>query len=327
MTDISCIKTDTQINQAILFDVMRLWGLQLQQVHDEIPLAGSPERCEYRMVVESSQGARFILEQVFSHTVDRKRWIAGCLDDLSSAGLEGILPYRKVRNGDQVVASAGRFWQLQNFLPGVALDRPAYALEGWRGRAAAKFLCELKQRSVGVIERCDGAFSLKAYSYRLMNDIRHRDHVYYESIAKIFDFLQRDFFVVYDHLPIGFCHGDYHPLNVIWTPQGIGAVIDWEFCGLKAELYDAANMVGCLGMEDPEALVGDCVVEFLDALRCAHKYHAKSWRYFYDLVVAVRFGWMAEWLRKKDREMIEMELDYWDILVEHREQLKTVWAV
>ena len=45
---------------------------------------------------------------------------------------------------------------------------------------------------------------------------------------------------------MAFAHGDYHPLNVIWTKAGIAAVIDWEFSGLKPEMYDAAILVGCL---------------------------------------------------------------------------------
>ncbi len=53
---------------------------------------------------------------------------------------------------------------------------------------------------------------------------------------------------------ISFCHGDLHPLNVIWGEKSIRAVIDWEFSGIKPEIYDLANMLGCLGMEDPANL-------------------------------------------------------------------------
>lgn len=315
------------IDKEILFDVMRLWGLELKQIRRDTPLAGSPERCEYRAVVESVKGDRFVLEQVFSDTVGRKKDIARCLDHLASAGLETVISYRKNRKGEHVLPFAGRFWQLQDFLSGVDLDRPAYVFDGWRGSASADFLMDFKRCSAGLNEGCEKPFSLKAYIYRFVRDVQRYDADYYEKIRLAVDFLQRDFFDVCDHLPVGFCHGDYHPLNIIWTPRGIGAVIDWEFCGWKPELYDAANMVGCLGVEDPESLAGDYVCQFLDALREKQDYRKESWKYFYDLVIAVRFGWMAEWLRKKDLEMVEMELDYWDILMEHKKNLKIVWAI
>jgi aminoglycoside phosphotransferase (APT) family kinase protein len=42
--------------------------------------------------------------------------------------------------------------------------------------------------------------------------------------------------------PVAFCHGDYHPMNIIWSADDIKCVIDWEFSEYKSEIYDAANI-------------------------------------------------------------------------------------
>jgi len=44
------------------------------------------------------------------------------------------------------------------------------------------------------------------------------------------------------------------------------------------------------------------------------------------MVIASRFGWLSEWLRKRDHEMLEMELDYFDILVHQRRALADLWG-
>jgi len=51
---------------------------------------------------------------------------------------------------------------------------------------------------------------------------------------------------------------------MILSRTGAEALIDWEFCGLRPEMYDAALVVGCLGMEDPRSLTGDLVKNLPD---------------------------------------------------------------
>ena len=126
---------------------------------------------------------------------------------------------------------------------------------------------------------------------------------------------------LYSRLPTGFCHGDYHAVNIIWGAATIHAVIDWEFLGVKPELYDAANMLACLGIEDPAALEGDYVRDFIGTLKGSGLFAAESFRVLPDLMIGLRFAWLSEWLRKNDEDMIQMELDYFEILKERREDL------
>lgn len=317
----------TQFYEQMLTDVARLWDVEIKDARRVVPLAGSPERSEFRTVVESIKGDLFVLERLISRSYERKKKIAQRLDRLAEEGLEWIIPYRKNRDGEQILPYHYQFWQIQDYYSGVELDHPQYAFDEWRGRALADFLIELKRREGAVCEAQEIPFRLQPYVFRLVCDVETHDPWCLPRMRPAIDLLKKNFFPAEKNLPCGFCHGDFHPLNVIWSPRGIGAVIDWEFCGMKTELYDAALLVGCLGVEDPEALTADCVCAFLERLQAAGLYQRVSWRYFFELVLAARFGWMAEWLRKKDLEMVEMELDYWDILLEERAALETAWRV
>ena len=112
-------------------------------------------------------------------------------------------------------------------------------------------------------------------------------------------------------------------LNIIWGQGSIQAVIDWEFCGTKPEIYDLANLLGCLGMEDPQSLYGPFVHRLIGRLRRSGIFADISWSALPDLMLAIRFAWLSEWLRKNDRPMIRLEADYMSLLMEHRQDLKS----
>ncbi len=74
-------------------------------------------------------------------------------------------------------------------------------------------------------------------------------------------------------------------------------------------------MVGCVGAEAPEARQAGFIRAFLDTLvdRCI--YSEEEMALLPLFVLAVRFGWLSEWLRKKDVEMIEFEIFYMNLLM------------
>jgi homoserine kinase type II len=107
----------------------------------------------------------------------------------------------------------------------------------------------------------------------------------------------------------------------------VRTVVDWEFCGWKPEIYDAALLVGCLGMEHPRFLNGDFVHGLLDRLRKNAFYAEKSWRSFFDFVLALRFAWLSDWLRRSDAEMIELETVFIGLLLENRDFFIRNWRL
>ncbi len=128
-------------------------------------------------------------------------------------------------------------------------------------------------------------------------------------------FLEKIFMEVYDTFSKSFCHGDYHPVNIIWSTNGINAVIDWKFCGYKPEIYDVANLIGCIGMENPQSLLGDLIAELIQHLRQAKLFSEVSWRYLVEFMLDLRFARLLEWLRKSDKEMIKLEQIYMRLLI------------
>jgi len=139
--------------------------------------------------------------------------------------------------------------------------------------------------------------------------------------------MENTFMSVHDQLPSCFCHGDYHPLNIIWSERGIRAVIDWEFLGYKPEAYDAANLVGCIGIENPQGLLGDFIQDLIRRLKAAALFEDISWEYFLEFVLSLRFGWLSEWLRKSDTEMIDLEIVYMNLLMDNRDTLRKAWKI
>ena len=112
---------------------------------------------------------------------------------------------------------------------------------------------------------------------------------------------------------------------MIWGKARIRAVIDWEFCGIKSEGYDLANLLGCLGMEDPQHLLGPFVRRLIDRLKAARFLTHESWQALPDMMLAIRFAWLSEWMRKQDRPMIRMEADFMALLLEQGPRLRSLF--
>ena len=82
-----------------------------------------------------------------------------------------------------------------------------------------------------------------------------------------------------------------------------------------------------LGMERPDALLAPMALAFLHELREQGDWAPASWAWFPELVVALRFAWLNEWLDRGDREMTRLELEYMEILVDNRNTLAQRWAL
>lgn len=304
------------------------WNLSVTNIRRNIPIAGSPERCELRFVIECDDEATYLLESVFDTDVYHKLNIISCLNFLFGKKLPGINPYICTTKREYIVNCDSRFWQLSPFVQGIAPDRPEYVFDKWRGRVLAEFLIELRIKSK-ELPRFNSltAFSIKNYIYKLIAQIKINDPDVLIKIRPVISLLENRFMKVHDSLPVSFCHGDFHPLNIIWSKDSIRAVIDWEFLGIKPEIYDAANLIGCIGIENPEGLTGELAYDFIAALKEAGLISGISWELFHEFVVAVRFAWLSEWLRHKDHEMIELETVYMNLLTDNSELLKNTWKL
>lgn len=316
------LPTDTDYLKPLL----KNWNVDVSGVFPEAWIAGSPERTLCRMVIVDPGEQAFVLEEISSPSIGRKKEIAGLLGLLSQNGLAQVYPYRPDRQGEIITEHAGRYWQLRDYLQGSFLQRPEYLDESWRGVALADFLIGLHESSEKIqVNFRDDAFSIIRFIDDFEKKLKiHRSDLL-EELSPVLACLAQDFFRIHDTLPTGLCHGDYHPLNVIWSEDAILSVIDWEFCGLKPEAYDLALLIGCIGIEDPHALKGPLINGLLSRVEESGIYHEQSRACLLDLVMALRFAWLSEWLRKDDQEMVRLELDYLDLLLANRLKIKEAW--
>ncbi|HCG04391.1 MAG TPA: aminoglycoside phosphotransferase [Desulfovibrio sp.] len=239
------------------------------------------------------------------------------------------------------------YWQLSPFVSGAEPPRPDYLDHGWRGQAVAALLLALHRAGDNLPAGLPPApvpplpafiAGLHEAVARRMPEAARRLHPTRDALEALPDVLATQ--------PVVLAHGDAHPLNLIWTPCGEGdeippstnplaalrGVIDWEFAGAQPILYDAANCMGCVGFEHPSGLGRGFAAGFTATLREGVASYglagipADTLRHLPLMVLASRFGWLSEWLRRGDRDMLEMELDYCDILLHHRSRLADIWA-
>jgi homoserine kinase type II len=316
------------VSETTIKDIVRSWGIALSKLRYDIPVQGSPERSVFRVVFEDDAKNLFVLEQLFLKTLAAKRNIAKTLELLAQRKLEFIRPYKNSLQGEAIVKYKSGFWQIADFVPGVELNRTTYMFEKWRGVLLAKFLIDLREKSKDLpFFHTKKTFSLKDYVYRLAGHVKMYKPSLQEEIVPVMDFLEKELMPSYDKFPISFCHGDYHPMNIIWSKNDINCVIDWEFLGYKSEIYDMANLIGCIGIENPLALQGELVQNFIAEIKKAQIISGTGWRYLLEFIIALRFAWLSEWLRRHDEEMITLEMDYMRLLMENKKILYKAWGL
>ncbi|MBP5639457.1 MAG: phosphotransferase [Victivallales bacterium] len=303
----------------MISDVIRHWFQGEYESVDGCVPAGSPDRVYTRGVVQSrDNGARFVLEGV-THEKELKRTRqAETLADLCNAGCPLIPAWIPTASGQWGVDEENLFWQVRPYVVGMPLPRETYGQDDWRGQAMASFIHELQKASQAVHYH-HVEFSIVDYIRGLLPRIRERNEALFTDLQPIWKELD-DFSKAERELPMVLAHGDFHPLNVLWGDKSINGVIDWEFMGSKPDGYDAANLLGCLGMDTPEFLTAPMAMEFVESLSPAVV------RWLPEYIVALRFAWMREWCWRRDKEMMIQELDFLWLMLDNRDFLRKRWG-
>ncbi|HEU6437310.1 MAG TPA: phosphotransferase [Nitratidesulfovibrio sp.] len=342
-----------------MLDLLYRFGITPRRLATEFSLPGSPERCLSRTAVQDDNGRLWMLERLAPAQVPRREAMGALLmqladPDVSGPELAALTPaYLPVENGDlRHVLQADTpphtgYWQLSPFVHGAEPPRPDYLDHAWRGRAVAALLLALHRAGDNLPAGLPPApvpplpafiAGLHEAVARRLPEAARRLHPVRDALEALPDVLAAQ--------PVVLAHGDAHPLNLIWTPCGDGdgippaseplaalrGVIDWEFAGAQPLLYDVANCMGCVGFEHPSGLGRGFAAGFTTALREGVTPYglagmpADTLRHLPLMVLASRFGWLSEWLRRNDRDMLEMELDYCDILLHHRQRLAEMWC-
>ncbi len=310
-------------NRGHLEGITATWDMELGKVHGGLDISGSPERSLSRIVVEDREHRLYLLEEISSRALPEKKRIALNLEKIKGKGVARVYPYLCNRRGEYHSEYRGLYFQISPYLTGTPLKRPEYVYDGFRGKVLADFLVEFyeKTRDADMVQDPGDSFSIVSYVEDIKGNIQTHNPEIMDRVRPVNDFLDRGFKENHDGIPRSFCHGDYHVLNVIWGESDLVGVIDWEFSGYRPEIYDMANMLGCIGIEDPRALKGPLVGNFLKTMTEWGGISETGLQYLTEFVVALRFAWLSEWLRHKDRAMIDLELVYMNLLVENSDHL------
>lgn len=306
--------------------VVRGYKLELSRLYGDGGIIGSPERSLNRTVAEDRAGERYIVEEFVSEKSDKKQRIGEYQHSLQDLAVPHVHPPLRNRDGCVLTELDGRFFQITPFIPGVVLPRPDYVMDAWRGEAMADFLISLygKTRDTPMLrqqEKAGQGFSIAGYVQKILKEIDQKNPEISSRVRPVAACLIDRFMADHDRVPRIFCHGDFHVMNVIWDVSKIAGVIDWEFCGLRPDVYDIANMIGCIGIENPNALGGPLVTRFLEKLFQSSLISRMGWENLAEFIISLRFAWLGEWLRNNDLEMIEMELVYMTLLAENQATL------
>ena len=50
-----------------------------------------------------------------------------------------------------------------------------------------------------------------------------------------------------------------------------------------------------------------------------------GWEFLVEWVVAIRFAWLSDWLHRRDKDMIDLEVAYMNLLVDNHQALRANW--
>ncbi len=302
------------------------WDIIYQTQRPDILIAGSPDRTEYRVVVQDVHERLYVLEKINPDNYKVKENITKALSFLYKKNLSFVQPYLKTSSGDSLISHNDEYWQLIPFINGVELDRPKYLKDACRGQALAEFMIDLDEKSTGIEEVVDlDYFSIIEFIDDFKIKLEKNNPKIFNHLKELFDYLDSEFVYQHQELSQGFCHGDIHPLNIIWGKNEIRSVIDWEFHGRKPQLYDLANLIGCLGMEAPDGLLSTMILQMFRVLKDRDYIEPLGNKVLLDFVLAIRFAWLSDWLRRKDNDMINLEIAYMFLLFDNRKTITSRW--
>jgi len=309
------------ITEDLILEVLNNYSISFKQLSKGARIEGSPERVMQRAVFESQEGSKYLINELDPNTVPRKEIIATTLDLLKN--MPKVLAHTKNNENKSITEVNNRFFEISEYLDSEKLPRPEYVKDAWRGKQLANFLIDLSNNSKNI-EKTE-AFYFSDFIKDLQIKLQQHNPEILKQIIDIIKFLENKFFQEEKDIPLTFSHGDYHPLNMLWKDDQLLAVIDWEFCGSKPELYDMANLLGCIGQEHPEYLIQKLSIAFIKTMKESNLF--SSWDQALNYIIAMRFAWLSEWLRKDRPDMQQLEIDYMHVLIKNYKEINKIFIL
>ena len=299
------------------------WNLNDVERCPDLTVSGSPNRSVARFVFRSGEGVRFIAEGFALSKKNKQITQNTLLEFLRANGMASVHPYLRTKSGSHGVESDSCFWQIRPWLPADEPDRDTLGDHTARAVLWADVLTQFKKIALlpGLPPPPNPRFffgnklpSLERFMKQRMPSLRS---AFCRVLRDLDDFLNRE-----QDLPAALAHGDFHPGNILIRDGAVSAVIDWEFAGKKTAGYDLALLVGCLGRDRADWLYGEAVSCLRARLVKENYLEQPQWRYFPDLVAAIRLGWLGEWIDLEEEDLAAQELDF---INSHLSMFREAW--
>ena len=292
-------------------EILDIWNIGFDSIIDA-DIYGAPSRMAGRAVVLDKNGRKYLIEKHHFWNLEKKQKIAENIDIINNSGFSTCTPYLKNRDGKSVCEYKDRAWMVQQFIENDILKRPDYLDDAIKGKNAAHTLLKLYEVTSKLkMNDIHGKFSLADHTKNLILKIKRSYPEIHNEIKDVVNMIEQLFNHSIKDQRVIFCHGDYHPLNILWRGDEIISVIDWEFSGYRPALTDVANITGCAGFENISAFDRDFVKEFIKVIEKSGFFSDAELKNLMFFVLLFRFsGWLNEWINDKDVEMIQREISY-----------------
>ena len=298
----------------MLKEILDLWKIKFSETIS-LDIPGSPERASDRFVVKDAKNRKYILEKHHFWNRERKELIAKNISKISSMGFVWCEPYLVSVNGKFIEELDNRCWMVQPYVDNDPILRPGYLDDEVMGKNCAELLIGLKSLWKAYLYETVEDFDLGKHTEAFVDKIQSSRHIT-RDITPIIRIVKDKFLPELSSIKKVFSHGDLHPLNILWKNRNVKAVIDWEFSGFRHEFTDVANLIGCLGFEHPTAFKRKFFISLMDELDKNDYFSREMRENLFLFVFGFRFSaWLNEWHKKNDEKMVELELDYLEILL------------
>ncbi|HNW82296.1 MAG TPA: phosphotransferase [bacterium] len=298
-------------------EILHIWNIEFDSIIDA-NIYGALSRMAGRTAVLDKNGRKYLVEKHHFWNLDKKLKIAENIEIINSSGFSVCTPYLKNKEGKAACEFKNRVWMIQPFIENDLLKRPDYLDDWTKGKNAAVALLKLYEvtsdrKMNDIIE----GFSLVTHTEDLISKIKKSYPEIHTELKDVIHIIEQLFNRSIKDSRLIFCHGDYHPMNILWKNDTVVSVIDWEFSGYRPALTDVANIIGCAGFENRNAIDRDFVKEFIKIIENSGFFSDSELKNLMLFVLGFRFsGWLNEWINDRDIEMIQREINYLKILAE-----------
>jgi homoserine kinase type II len=307
--------------------ILRNWRVDAVAA-EEVDANRRNRRLIASFLISDANSAKWLLDEIQEDQYEKFLRLAECLENLKERGIKQVQAYEHNTLGQFVTFYSGRLYMLRPQPKGSSLTHSQWLADRAKIGAFVDFLAQLKSTSAALphLPAIDGK-SIIDYIRRTTDTFqRHRPELA-ERLSPILKHLEATLFITLPTTRLSLCHSNLVDENLHWTGSELSGVSGWEFCDMKNEAYDAALVAGCIGFDDPDRLVDDPAQPLIGSLNSLMAWEAESWASFYDLMIAIRFGWLSKWMRINDEKTRDKEVLYMNYLVTQRDFIRRTWGL